>query len=416
MNAAPQLPGYQLDQRMLGHPLAEIWRGRSFTGMRIVALVLTEAGAADPQVRERLGRLSRVAALQPGEWETPLWAANLTADLPYAITQLVPGESGAERLLDPLDGVLGDDQESLIAVRAQLTQYGAAPVPTIGPASEVEGVSGADEASRSRIGTHSQAEPAGRTGLEAGSATTGLLGLAEEYRRKLGAWTYLLVSIGVVGVFTVTYSIGGAIGSVVKDPGQETTQSSASAAVSPGPLPSPALLPGIARARPVTYKPAAAQVSLVGATYRRGADVQVVDELDLPFAFGWPRPPFSIDLGESSYSIYRRVLTGENPATASMDARIAVHPCPGLAACLAQRAAFDRHWTAYFKADVPKTPRGARTWIAVRPAGRKPYALTMTHAFRSGNRWWLAGVLVTGQPGEEAAVQRVLNDIRSQTP
>jgi hypothetical protein len=52
----------------------------------------------------------------------------------------------------------------------------------------------------------------------------------------------------------------------------------------------------------------------------------------------------------------------------------------------------------------------------VQPAGSKPYALTMTHAFRGGDRWWLVGVMVTGRPGEEPAVQRVVNDIRSQTP
>ncbi len=120
----PQIAGYQLDQRLLEHPLAEMWRGRAFTGMEVVALVLSEAGVREQEVRERLVQAGRDAALEPGRAETPLWAANLSAARPYAITQLVPGQSGAERLLDPLDGLLGNDEESLRAVHELLSQYG----------------------------------------------------------------------------------------------------------------------------------------------------------------------------------------------------------------------------------------------------------------------------------------------------
>lgn len=392
MTATPQIPGYEFDQRLLAQPLAEMWRGRSFTGMQIVALILSDAGAASAEVRERLHRASRLAALEPGAQETPLWAANFNAARPYAITQLVPGQSGAERLIDPLDGVLGNDQESLDAVRSQLAKYGAAPLPPAEPAADHVAAPG------------TAAEPAG------------WLGLRNEYRRRLGGWIYLVLCVGVLIVFSVMYSIGGVISSAVKDPKPAITQGPAPTPVSPGLLPSPALLPAVVKAQTVPYNPTAAQVSLVGATYPRHADIQLADGLGLPFSFGWPRPPFSIDLGESSYSIYRRVLTGENPATASVDARIAVHPCRDLAACLTGRAEFDRQWTTYFKAAVPRTAKDDRTWITVQPAGSKPYALTMTHAFRSGDRWWLVGVMVTGRPGEEPAVQRVVNDIRSQTP
>jgi hypothetical protein len=44
-----------------------------------------------------------------------------------------------------------------------------------------------------------------------------------------------------------------------------------------------------------------------------------------------------------------------------------------------------------------------------------PYAVTMTRAYVSGGRWWLVGSAVTGAPGEEADVQRVVNDIWRQT-
>src|SRR6266540_546727 len=130
MNTTPEIPGYQFDQRLLGHPLAELWRGRNFTGMEVVALVLSEAGSRDEVVRDRLARGGRGAALEPGRDESPLWAADFSSDRPYAITQLIPGQSGAERLIDPLDGLLGNDEESLQAVRAQLSQYGAMPPST----------------------------------------------------------------------------------------------------------------------------------------------------------------------------------------------------------------------------------------------------------------------------------------------
>jgi hypothetical protein len=372
VNSSPQIDGYQIDQRLLRHPLAEIWRGRSFTGMEILALVLTEAGSADPEVRDRLDRASRTAALEPGKQETPLWAANLTSDRPYAITQLVPGQSGAERLIDPLDGLLGNDEESLAAVRSQLSQYGAAPVP-----------------------------PAG------------LVAVAGEYRRKLGRWTYAVVVIGVLIVFSVTYSVGAAIGSAVKDkPAQ--SQGPAGPAVSPGPLPSPALLPGILKASTPTYIPGGRPVPLVGATYQGAADVQVVDNIDLPFAFGWPRPPTIEKFGESTSAIYREVLAEDSAGKPTLDARIAVHPCHDLAGCLADRGAFDKQWTTTFKVPAPTTAKDAQTWLTVQDSS--PYALMMTRAYSSAGRWWLVGVAVTGVPGEEPAAQRVLNDIRRQTP
>ncbi|TCN39901.1 hypothetical protein EV644_10311 [Kribbella orskensis] len=379
MNPTPQINGFELDQRLLGHPLAEIWRGRSFTGMEVVALVLSEAGSADPQVRDRLDLASRGAALRPGQQQTPLWAANLSTDRPYAITQLVPGQSGAERLLDSLDGLLGNDEESLAAVRSQLAQYGAVPLP---PADQ-----------------------------PAAAAPVNKIEMARQVRRKIGRWTYLVVVLIVLLVFTVLYSVGAAIGSAVKE--QPPVEGPAAAPVSPGPLPSPALLPGVLKAETAAYAPPVPAVGLVGGTYERGADVQVVGEVGLPFAFGWPRPPVTVDLGESSSVLYRRVLTEKTPTQSTLDARIAVHPCKDLAACLAERAAFDKDWTTAFKTPVPATAKDARTWVTVRNGS--PYTLTMTHAYTSAGRSWLVGVTVTGLTGEEPAAQRVLNDIWRQT-
>jgi len=106
--------------------------------MEVVALVLSADGARDRAVVDRLVRASRDAALAPGEHETPLWAANFNAQRPYAVTQLVPGQTGAERLIDPLDGILGNDEDALQAVRQQLSQYGAMS-PVVPPADTTYG-------------------------------------------------------------------------------------------------------------------------------------------------------------------------------------------------------------------------------------------------------------------------------------
>jgi hypothetical protein len=411
VNPTPQINGFELDQRLFGHPLAEIWRGRSFTGMEVVALVLSEAGSADPQVRDRLDLASRGAALQPGYQETPLWAANLSTDRPYAITQLIPGQSGAERLLDPLDGLLGNDEESLAAVRSQLAQYGAAPLPPVDPAADVPSYAPTPEtADQPRLETADQPAAAAPVNKPMHKPVN-KIELARQVRRKIGRWTYLVVILIVLLVFTVLYSVGAAIGSAVKE--QPPVEGPAAAPVSPGPLPSPALLPGVLKVDTAPYLPSVPAVGLVGRTYERGADVQVVENLGLPFAFGWPRPPISVDLGESSSMLYRRVLTEKNPTQSTLDARIALYPCKDLAACLAERAAFGKEWTTAFKTPVPATAKDARTWVTVRNG--PPYTLTMTHAYTSAGRSWLVGVTVTGLTGEELAVQKVLNDIWLQT-
>ncbi|MFI5710562.1 hypothetical protein [Kribbella sp. NPDC051620] len=213
MNATPQLPGYELGQRLLAHPLAEIWRGRSTTGMEVVVLVLSEEGAADGQVRDRLSRASRAAALEPGLEQTPLWAANLTTDRPYAVTQLVPGQSGAERLLDPLDGVLRNDEESLDAVRSQLAQYGAMPM--------------------------TAAEEAGR-----GKAASG--GPATEGSGRARGWLKVGAVVVVLVVFCGLYSVGAALRSEGNDE-KRSVVPGPGVLVSPGALPSPVLLPGTAK-------------------------------------------------------------------------------------------------------------------------------------------------------------------------
>ena len=309
MKSIPQIPGYQFDQQLLTHPLADLWRGRSFTGMEVVALVLSDAGSHDAAVRDRLVQAGRGAALEPGQEETPLWAANFSSDRPYAITQLVPGQSGAERLIDPLDGIIGNDAEALQAVRSQLSQYGA--VPPTGDTTPFPSY-----ADQPQTDPH-QPKPRPQSKVE----------IARQYRHKIGGWIYLASVLGVLFVFSITYSIGSAIGSTVKDEPVEAVP----AAVSPSPLPSPALLPGVERITTAQYKQPTGSPGVVGATYAAGADVQPIVFAGLPFPFGWPRPPAVSSLGESSSAIYSRVADADRPGPAQGHARGAdrAPPVPG---------------------------------------------------------------------------------------
>ncbi|MFI7060226.1 hypothetical protein ACIBL3_04525 [Kribbella sp. NPDC050124] len=405
MNSTPQIPGYEFDQQLLAHPLAELWRGRSFTGMEVVALLLSEVGARDEVVRDRLVQAGRGAALEPGQLQTPLWAANFSADRPYAITQLVPGQSGAERLIDPLDGVLGNDEESLQAVRSQLSGYGA--IPPDGPPQQDQ----PKEPEHKEQTLQSAMEAA----LQSAKPQQSKVELAREYRHKIGSWVYVVAVVIVLLVFTVTYSVGSTIGSAVKEEPIEAVP----AAVTPSPLPPSVLLPGVPRITTAKYKPATGAPGVLGATYPAGADVQPVLTAGLPFAFGWPRPPQVTSLGESGTAIYRRVQTAamRDRPRGTLDARVALHPCTDLAACLADRPAFDKAWTAAFTAPAPETAKDARTWFTEQGDSQKTkvYALTMTHAFISGGQWWLVGVMATGVAGEETDVQRIVNDIWRQT-
>jgi hypothetical protein len=143
----------------------------------------------------------------------------------------------------------------------------------------------------------------------------------------------------------------------------------------------------------------------------------VINQIDLPFAFGWPRPPQTTKLGESSRTLYRQVRTTPpslNPnKKPTMIARIAVQPCRDLARCVAAREAFDQDWTSAFKVPAPQTAKDGRTWYSV--SNTAPYTLVMTRAYSNAGRWWLVGVAVNSIPGEEQSAQWIFNDIWRQT-
>jgi hypothetical protein len=435
-NSTPEIPGYQLDQRILQHPLAELWHGRSFTGLEVVALVLSDDGARNQTVVDRLAGASRDAALAPGQQETPLWAANFNAGRPYAVTQLIPGQTGAERLIDPLDGIVGNDEDSLRAVRDQLSRFGGiAPALPLGavpqaamPRSEGHRPEVREPETR-RPETPQQEQNSIPSYVDRPAAAApqpeepekpeeqhdeqlSKLEIARQYRRKIGPWAYAVVAVVVLIVFTIAYSIGTAIGSAVK---HDPTDAAPAPAVSPEAYPATVLIPPIERATTAPYQRPDGSPGIFGATYAAGADVQVVANAELPFAFGWPRPPQVDFLGESSQLVLRRVVTSvdydPNGAKNSFRAQFALHPCASLAKCLADRPTFDRQWTKIYRTTAPATAKDARTWLSV----SKPYTITMTRAFQRGGQWWLVGVMVAGQPIEAPDIQRVVNDIWRQT-
>ncbi|MFD3404857.1 hypothetical protein ACFWUU_29485 [Kribbella sp. NPDC058693] len=418
--STPEIPGYQLDQRLLQHPLAELWHGRTFTGMEIVALVLSEDGARDATVVERLTLASRDAALVPGQQDAPLWAANFNSSRPYAITQLIPGQTGAERLIDPLDGIIGNDDVSLQAVREQLTRYGATPPPlplpdhdpTTAPAPGT--TPSTAPGTGSALGTIPSYADHPHQPQQPTPTDQSKIDVARQYSRKIGSWIYAVVAVVVLIVFSITYSIGSAIGSAVKkdDPVEATAP-----AVSPEAYPAKVLIPPINIVTTAPYKRPDGSPGVFGATYAAGADLQVIANAELPFALGWPRPPQVVRLGESSQVILRKIVTATeydpNGLKNSFQAQLALHPCVSLAQCLADRPSFDQLWTKIYKTTAPATAKDARTWLTV--STKAPYTITMTHAFLSGGQWWLVGAMVHGQVAEAPDVQRIVNDIWRQT-
>jgi len=405
VSTTPEIPGYSFSEQLLDHELAGVWRGASVTGMEVVALVLSEAGAADPQVRDRLAQASRNAALQPGRTDAPLWAANLTATLPYAITQLVPGYSGAERLLDPLDGVFGNDQGAINEVRRRLDASAPPAVPTYAQA----GLPTYTDHPRDSGRTFPA--PGGQPGTSAGA------GLPVVAAPKGGKYWAVMLAVPLFG-FLVTYQIGAAVNSASAEPEPSSPKQPVPDAVQPEPLPTKVLLPGIPKSGPAPPRTGIPPVSLVGATPRSVAGTETFDKLGLPFAVHAPNDVWGqVILEESSFSIYRRLLDGE-PGAATVDVWIAAHPCKDLAGCLAQRAEFDARWTKRTHAVRPATARDAQTWFTETEAtaGTK-YQLTMTRAFLSPSTrsWWLVGVKATATPGTIRTAQGVVNDIRTQT-
>lgn len=427
MTDAPQIPGYRFAEQLLDHPLATVWRGAATGGHEVVALVLTDAGAADQIVRDRLATASRDAALQPSAQEAPLWAANLTTAHPYAITQLAPGLSGAERLLDPLDGVIGNDRSAIAEVRARLE---AAPInpplngpaatiptyaePTTNPETPYAGTQDpstpyADTQAPSAgtpvtqtPGTQTQPTTQSRPGTDGGTPTS------------VGWLLWTLVVIVPLVAFVATYSIGASVNSAMADDEPTQPRRPVPSAVQPSPLPTRSvLLPGIPKAPQVALR-TVKNVYLVGNSFVRTENEPLA--LGLPFVMHRPDEELQFATREeSSYSIYRVLVYGK-PTKPTGSLSIAAHPCASRPACLAERATFDSRWTSRFKAVRPVQAAGDRTWIAESDAAG--YAVSMTRVYRSPatGGWWLIGVAAdVDDAANKTLVQAGLNDIRTQT-
>ncbi len=371
MSTTPEITGYTFGEQLLDHPLAGVWRGEAASGMEVVALVLSETGSADQTVRERLAEASRTAAIEPGEAEVPLWAANLSATRPYAITQLAPGYSGAERLLDPLDGVIGNDQSAIEEVRRRLD---------------------GDPAT-----TDDHAE--GPKGKAAG--------------RKLWAVAVIVPLV----VFIVAYSVGAAVNTAAAEPEPTAPKVPVPDAVQPNPIPSKKImLPGIPKAGTVPLRNNVPQVPVVTSRDTTALLATQWENLGLPFAMHIPGKTWQlVELEESSYSIYRQMVEIGSTSPA-VQVGVAAHPCTDLADCLADRAEFDSRWSKRLGGTPAATARDGQTWFSER-AGT-PYVASMTRAFRSPatKSWWLVGATVQAEAPTKAGLARaVLNDIRTQT-
>ena len=329
--------------------------------MDVVALVLSETGAADRAVRDRLAASSRIAAVQSGPAESPLWAANPNATRPYAVTQLAPGYSGAERLLDPLDGVIGNDQSAIEEVRRRLDGGG----------------------------TQADSPAAGR---------------------RLWAAAIVIPLI----VFVVAYSAGAAINSAAARPEPTSPKVPVPDAVQPTPLASKkVLLPGISKAGQVPLR-SGSPAGIAGRVDER-AVADAVGQARAAVRDAHPRARMA---HEGARGVVVLDLSAALEAKrGTVVVAIAAHPCKGLAGCLADRTEFDARWSSgtasrHRPRRVTVRPGSART-----PRRASPTEASLTRAFLSPatGSWWLVGVAVNADPASAGTAQAILNDIRTQT-
>jgi hypothetical protein len=398
------IPGYVLDDRVYDGPLGEIWLGQASTGMAVAVLILTDAGAADPEVRRRFAAAGR---------SVPLWAASFSADRPYQIVRLVPGQTGAIALLDPLLAVIGHTDELTTAdLRRRLLVSSAprqplAPDPRTLDSAEAAAGPKRPDAGRSAAGS----QPPDRAGTRGRDRLGELVG-------RLGRQAWVLVAVATVCLGGIAYAAGAVTRTAVDGAGRPAQPGGRPPAVSPSALPPEVILPGISKVPDAQVRTDIRPVSVVGPTYGPDEPAEPVVDLGVPFAFRWPAGSAgTISLGESSYAIYRRVIAGQDPTGPPLDLRIAAHPCAGRAACLAERARFDARWTAKFAARAPATSSDARTWFTqTTTTARGSYELSMTRVFTSRGRWWLVGAVITAETAQRTSAQKVINDIRTQTP
>lgn len=365
-----------------GNPDVTVYEATDRTGRAVVVVVMTPVAASlRPRQREAFVVAASDAAAADGPAGAVV-AVDVDADRPWVAVTSPPG---------------------LVALRDILATVHTSPGELL-PGSEGTGTDGEAPEDDATGGTESRDTAESAAELRARIDTT-----RPEYplpgmpRRPVTAVWGMIAAAVLLSVVAVTAF------HVVWQPESESTPPSARATTVPSLDDNPFVSPSRIPPPPVLRR--VPPVRLVGPLFGPKDTTQVVHPRELPFAY---RVPASWDCGRGN------ILPGGvgyfcDADTKAGVARVTVFVRRCRAVCT--RAERDRFGQDWMDAPVTYRERDATTQLAD-VSGAGYYRLAISHLFRdsAGKLTWHVGVFARATPAYTATVQKVVNDIRSQTP
>jgi hypothetical protein len=168
-------------------------------------------------------------------------------------------------------------------------------------------------------------------------------------------------------------------------------------------------------------------VRVTGAVYGPGERTETRDDLGLPFAFrlpvDWPCVLGTVRPAEILRHCFVDAGSGDAGQANRLRVRMILRPCPGACAA-ATRRELDRDWLSEWRdqtgpwKQLPPPTRvvdAATRWTEQRDG--TGYVLVMSHVFTApGGARYHVGAAADGPAAKAAALQKIINDIRTQTP
>ncbi len=445
-------------------PMVELLTGFDKTGRPVTVVALTEEAGNDPSWCAALADAVAQDSTAIGPMESSIHEADLYATRPWAASYPEPGRRGAERLLHRLPGALADgaDPTELLprttvmdVLRAQQSagQRTSGPIPLPGH-SAAPAHPGAPPPPANSPPPHPPAglrlshPPAGAPrhlgqpsptaqALSFGPPTHTLRPGAFPPPQPVSRPVSRLVSrpatnprtplvIGLITAVTaLLFVVGGGVGYTLLSNPDETVSATAAppptrtAAATPTPGSAPSASPSrspLPATKPVLRS--GKSVSVVGPTFQPGDATYTFAFNGWPFAFRGPSSWGCISATvPGAPDAYAWTCLDEKNPNAGQRANIMLRPCPTTCGDAEQKA-MNKLW-------FDNEPQRARwkdpttSYIEDPENARGNYSVDMSHFFGAtpgGPLRWQVGVFVESPPATKGAVQKVLNDVRSQTP
>lgn len=355
---------------------AEVYSGIDQTGAPVTIAVLTAAGAADSAVRGAFVDLAGSNAYTAMAGDVSVHASDLAAARPWAANWQFPGQDGVEQWLSMLPSP---------------AVTGGVPQP----------VMPAPLASAPQMAAQVAAPPAAQSARSANRSAAAVV---------IAGGCAVLLIVAIVVVIVVTNG-GGEGNRRESPPTTVATSPSTSAGASPSAGPQDPL--------EGTGKPALKQVSsvsLIGPTYGASEATFTMQYEGWPFAFRTP-DTWGCLAGtvQSLPDAKAWVCVNERNSEAKQRVNVMLRRC-ATTCTSAERADMNTKW---FDAGAkPKAGLDDRTWyVETDTAGSYTIDLSRYFGPKAGQPYkWQVGVSVSSPTATREVVQKILNDIISQTP